>query len=160
MAMVNGANSVNFGPIWLKTTSTTKQIRASAFELRQQSLAGEISAESILKIGPVVENALKNFEFAASIGQNIIDEGREQIGDPVRDIGGEYAIMIVALKGLRDALVSGFPNTLGALAIYKWAGDGKANYVHIMYGTNSVIAIALRTHLTNIVDSIDAPVAA
>ena len=150
MAFPSGKTKDTLSKAFNATQNVARNLKQDAIDIRDISLAGDISRKLIMEFPTKIADAL-DIWTAASAKTGIAQYAKDQLEDQTLTIGADFVAMVAAATSARDWIIANFPNTGGLLLERSFDANGRM----VLATLSTAITAGLRTELDALIATID-----
>lgn len=150
MAFPSGKTKDTLNKALNDTQIIARNLKQDAIDIRDTSLAGDISRKLIMEFPTKIADALDIWSVA-SAKTGIAQYAKDQLEDQTLTIGADFTSMVTTATGVRDWIITNFPNTGGLLLERSFDVNGR-----MVLGTLTTVQTAgLRIELDALIATIE-----
>ena len=150
MAFPSGKNKLTLQKAFDLSRSWSRTVKQTAIDMRAKSLLGTLTRKEVMEYPTTLADAIDDWN-AARILPGIGQYARDQIDDQTINLGVDFNAMVTTAGGVRDWVVSNFPNS----GIYLLERSFDANGRTVLGTLSSGATAGLRTQLDLLIAAID-----
>lgn len=151
MGFKSGASQLTLEQALTNTRTKERLVRQTVVDIRDASLAGDISRNKIMLLPTTIADALDVWNAAAAV-TGISQYTKDQVADQALNVVTQFNTMVAEATSVRNWIIANFPANAGFLLERSFDANGR-----MVLGTLSTAQTAgLRTELNKLIAAIDA----